>query len=262
LDPQAVSGGHVELTGLDTSGRLGRRFNFGCSIRLEKALSAEVILAYEMNGRPLAPTHGFPLRALLPGYIGARSVKWLSRLTVQAQPSDNYFQARAYHLFAPYVTPETIDWSAGLMLADTPVTSAICIPQPGQRLTAGENVVRGYALAGGSRQVARVDLSADGGLTWRAAELEDFVVTGPASPDVSEQRAPGVGHAAANALQVKTETLRWVEQAPRRLIQREPAGHGLLKHPLAHQVPKHVVQGAGVTARRRGQAIDVGQARR
>src|SRR5207302_10976444 len=84
---------HVELTGLDEAERHGRRFNFGGSIPLDKAQQPEVLLAYEMNGRPLPAVHGGPLRLVVPGYIGARSVKWLSRITVQEEPSESYFQA-------------------------------------------------------------------------------------------------------------------------------------------------------------------------
>ncbi len=92
---------HVAFAGLDETERHGHRFCFGGSIPLEKALSPEVLLAYEMNGEPLPPVHGAPLRVVVPGYIGARSVKWLSTVTLQDEPSDNYFQAKAYRLFPP-----------------------------------------------------------------------------------------------------------------------------------------------------------------
>jgi len=59
---------------------------------LEKALESEVLLAYEMNGEPLPPLHGFPLCVIVPSYIGARSVKWLANIDVQDQPSTNYFK--------------------------------------------------------------------------------------------------------------------------------------------------------------------------
>ncbi|HYG61204.1 MAG TPA: molybdopterin-dependent oxidoreductase [Thermoanaerobaculia bacterium] len=163
--------GHVAFTGLDETERHGHRFCFGGSIPLEKAMSSEVLLAYEMNGAPLPPVHGAPLRAVVPGYIGARSVKWLSAITVQDEPSGNYFQAKAYRLFGPQVSAQDVDWESGLMLGELPVNSVICAPAEGETVPAGEVVVQGYAMAGGGRSVARVDLSLDGGATWRTAGL-------------------------------------------------------------------------------------------
>ena len=162
---------HVALAGLDTTERQNRRFNFGGSIPLEKALGREVILAYEMNGEPLTPAHGFPLRLVVPGYIGARSVKWLSRITLQAAPSDNYFQAQAYRLFPPHAQAESVDWSTGLMLGETSVNAVICSPVNLARIPAGAVVAQGYAAAGGGRRIERVDISSDGGNTWLVAEL-------------------------------------------------------------------------------------------
>jgi sulfite oxidase len=163
---------HVAFTGLDEVARQGQVFGFGGSIPLEKALGPEVIVAYEMNGGPIPPAHGFPLRVIAPGYIGARSVKWLAEITVQAAPSDNYFQAHAYKLFPLHVSAETVDWSGGLMLGEMPVSSAICLPSSGATLAAGAVLVQGYAFAGGGRTVERVDVSADGGATWVEAELK------------------------------------------------------------------------------------------
>jgi sulfite oxidase len=71
-------------------------------------LKPETILALEMNGRPLAREHGFPLRSIVPGYIGARSVKWLGRIVVSDHSSENNFVARDYKLFPPEATPETV----------------------------------------------------------------------------------------------------------------------------------------------------------
>ncbi len=162
---------HAAFTGLDETERHGHRFQFGGSIPLEKALHSEVLLADTMNGAPLPPVHGAPLRVVVPGYIGARSVKWLSRITLQEGPSDNYFQAKAYRLFPAAVGPETVDWEKGMMLGESPVNSAICSPLAGERVAAGRVQARGWAVAGGGREVARVDVSADGGGTWTVAEL-------------------------------------------------------------------------------------------
>jgi sulfite oxidase len=161
---------HVAFTGLDEIEKEGWTFGFGGSISLEKAQAPEVLLAYAMNGAPLAPIHGFPLRALVPGYIGARSVKWLANIHVQAEPSDNYYQRQAYKLFPPDVNAGTADWSRGTMLYDAPLSSVICEPAEGALVEGERIVVRGYAYVGGG-EIARVEVSCDGQEPWVRASL-------------------------------------------------------------------------------------------
>jgi len=167
----AEGASHVAFDGLDSVTRHGETFGFGGSIPLEKALGPEVLIADEMNGATLPPVHGYPLRAVVPGYIGARSVKWLGRIQVQAAPSGNYFQAHVYRLFAPQITPETARPENGLPLGENSLNAVICVPESGEVLSAGVVTVQGYALAGGSRRVARVDVSPDGGRSWTSATL-------------------------------------------------------------------------------------------
>ena len=162
---------HVAFTGLDEIEMGDQSFGFGGSIPVEKAMSPEVLLAYEMNGEPLTPGHGFPLRVVAPGYIGARSVKWLANIRVQEEPSSNYYQTHAYKLFPPQVDEETADWSKGLMLGELSVNSVICQPTDEEMLPAGPVSVRGYAVTGGDRSVERVDVSIDGGESWMSADL-------------------------------------------------------------------------------------------
>ena len=166
----ACAAKHVAFSAFDETERHGQRFTFGGSIPLDKALSPEVLLAYEMNGGDLPPVHGAPLRVVVPGYIGARSVKWLSAITLQDEPSDNYFQAKAYRLFGPQVDHDNVDWESGLMLGPFNVGSVISSPADGETLPAGPLSVRGFAFAG-EREVARVEVSTDGGRTWTVAEL-------------------------------------------------------------------------------------------
>ncbi|HEV2132041.1 MAG TPA: molybdopterin-dependent oxidoreductase [Longimicrobiaceae bacterium] len=166
----ASDASHIAFLGLDEVRKKDRAFGFGGSIPVEKAYGEEVLLAYQMNGEPLPSEHGFPLRVVIPGYIGARSVKWLGSITVQAEPSDNYYQALAYKLFPPHIGPETVDWSQGEMLGELAVSAVICHPAPGARLAAGPVPVRGYAV-GGERPLEQVELSVDGGATWHDASL-------------------------------------------------------------------------------------------
>lgn len=171
LKPARVQSGarHVAFTGMDFSEKAGE--TFGGSIPYPRALQNDVLLVYEMNGEPLPPIHGYPLRVVVPGYIGARSVKWLDRISLQVQPSSNYYQQHAYKLFPPYVDAKSVNWSKGLMLGELSVNAVITNPLDGESLPAGIVVVKGFALSGGGRAIDRVDVSSDGGKTWHAAEL-------------------------------------------------------------------------------------------
>jgi sulfite oxidase len=162
--------GHVALTGLDRCSEEGELIPFGGSIPLTKALAPEVMLADEMNGRPLPPAHGFPLRVVVPGYIGARSVKWLATITVQSQPSTNYFQARTYRLYPSRVRSETTP-EHGFSLGETPVNSVVCQPGQGAVVSGPRVHARGYAITGGTREIERVEVSLDQGVTFTTARL-------------------------------------------------------------------------------------------
>lgn len=164
---------HVAFTGSDEIEMEDQKFGFGGSIPIEKAMNPEVLLAYEMNGEPLLAEHGAPLRVVAPGYVGARSVKWLSSITLREEPSSNYYQAYSYKLFPPEVDEETAEWEQGLMLGELPVNSVICLPTDGETVRAGEVSIRGYAITGGERSVERVDVSTDGGESWVTAKLQE-----------------------------------------------------------------------------------------
>lgn len=162
---------YVAFRGMDQAWPEGTQIPYESSVRLEKALADEVLLVYEMNDEPLTPEHGFPLRVLVPGYVGARSVKWLQEITLLRQPSNNYFHARDYKLFPPDVTAETADWTQGQALAEVALNSVICTPQDGETRPAGPNIVQGYAITGTEAPIKRVELSIDGGATWTLASI-------------------------------------------------------------------------------------------
>ena len=162
---------HVAFLGLDTMLRDGEREAFGSSIPLEKALCCEVLLAYAMNGEDLPLAHGCPLRVIVPGYIGARSVKWLSDIRVQQEPSDNHYQQVGYKLFPPHINMYNVDYSDGMQLTKLPVNSVIVRPQDRSLLPAGKIVVEGYAMSDGEHEITWISVSADGGETWQRAEF-------------------------------------------------------------------------------------------
>lgn len=164
---------HIAFEGADVSAEAAPPQCFGGSIPRHKALADEVLLAWEMNGAPLPPVHGAPVRVVVPGYIGARSVKWLTRVVARREPSENFFQASAYQLLPPDVDPAGAPPGAGVALGAIAVGSDILRPNDGDRVAAGPVDVAGYAFAGDDRRIVRVDVSADGGQTWQQAELLD-----------------------------------------------------------------------------------------
>jgi sulfite oxidase len=168
---------YVEFTGLDQVERHGRRFGFGGSIPVAKAMEDGVLLATHLHGVTLPPAHGFPLRALVPGWVGARSVKWLGRITLRQDPSPNYFQAQAYRIQREVSSCDPRDVSAGTALTEVPVNAVILHPNQGQILKAGRIVARGWAMGSGGRPVTAVEISSNNGADWTAARL---TVPGPA----------------------------------------------------------------------------------
>ncbi|KAM9252145.1 sulfite oxidase, mitochondrial [Cariama cristata] len=161
---------HVCFEGLDTD--VGGA-PYGASIPYGRAINpaADVLLAYEMNGKELPRDHGFPVRVVVPGVVGARSVKWLQRVAVSPAESPSHWQQNDYKGFSPCVDWDTVDYTAAPAIQELPVQSAITHPRPGAAVPAGELTVKGYAWSGGGREVVRVDVSLDGGRTWQVAQL-------------------------------------------------------------------------------------------
>ncbi len=144
---------------------------YGSSIPLGKAISPEVLLAWQMNSEPLPRAHGGPVRVVVPGYIGARSVKWVTGITVQLRPSDNYFQAHDYRILPPDADADTVAAGEGIPLSSLALNCDILDPTDDDRVPRGRLTIRGYGIAGDGRSVERVDVSVDEGLTWRQADL-------------------------------------------------------------------------------------------
>ena len=165
------SAGHVEFVGLDRVERQGHRFGFGGSIELAKGLSSEVILATALNEAPLSATHGFPLRVVVPGWIGARSVKWVGRITLLEAPSTNYFHSRAYRIQREVDPRDPRDVSAGVALTEVPLNAVFLDPTPGQAVAAGPVQVRGWAMGSGGRPLGGVEVSFNAGQDWIPAEV-------------------------------------------------------------------------------------------
>jgi sulfite oxidase len=159
---------HVGFLGADMCPEAKPAQLFGGSIPLDKAQRPEVLLAWAMNGEPLPPVHGAPLRVVVPGYIGARSVKWLKRIELRSDPWAGYFQRIVYRLLAEDELPAP---DRGIALGLIALNSAVLSPADGATVAAGPVTVSGYAFAGGDRSVQRVDVSTNRGGSWAQAEL-------------------------------------------------------------------------------------------
>jgi DMSO/TMAO reductase YedYZ molybdopterin-dependent catalytic subunit len=139
--------------------------SFARSLPLRKAMHRDTLLALRMNGEPLTPSHGFPVRLLVPGWYGVSSVKWLTRLEAVRTPFRGYFQTVKYT-----IQRRGDNGGDTVPIQDMAVKSEIVRPFAGEALGLGKQRVFGLAWAG-EEAVARVELSIDGGQSWREAEL-------------------------------------------------------------------------------------------
>ena len=178
----APGAAYVAFEGLDRITRDGSTFGFGASIALERALAGDVLLADRLADGPLPPEHGHPLRLVVPGFVGARSVKWLGRVTVQAEPSNNHFQARAYRILPPDADPHTSAWDAVPPIEEAPLQAVIAAPAAGSVTGTGPVTVAGYATGRGLHPVTGVEVGladAVGAVRrWLPAELLDAPAPG------------------------------------------------------------------------------------
>ncbi|PIL27516.1 hypothetical protein GSI_10667 [Ganoderma sinense ZZ0214-1] len=154
---------------------------YATSIPLEYALDYknDVMLAFGMNGRVLHPDHGYPLRVIIPGYVGGRQVKWLKKVWITTKPNDSY-----YHIWDNKVIPSyiesTSDPLAQALFGDESTAcweqtlqSIICEPAHEERLQLTDETrnskytIKGIAFNGGGERIERVELSLDYGKTWK-----------------------------------------------------------------------------------------------
>jgi DMSO/TMAO reductase YedYZ molybdopterin-dependent catalytic subunit len=146
---------------------------FARSIPLEKA-RRDVLLAYKMNGEDLPPEHGFPLRAIVPGWYAMASVKWLQRIIIIDRPFTGYYQTIDY---AYWKKTDYGHWQRGEQIAElTPlsemqVKAQIARPEEGEIVSAKSNVRVSGAAWACDADIAKVELSTDGGVKWNAAKL-------------------------------------------------------------------------------------------
>ncbi|KAK1834992.1 Oxidoreductase, molybdopterin-binding domain-containing protein [Podospora conica] len=166
---------HLELFGADTYFKKGQVYNYVVSVPWRKVKADEVLLAWEMNGEPLPKIHGFPLRVVVFGYIGARSVKWLYEVRAIRGPSQAPVQKKEYLYYTPQVGKQNALYSNGFSIQDMPVSSAIIGPKDMEQVVHGGRVtVKGWAYSGGGHWPVRVEVSGDGGAIWYEVPYENL----------------------------------------------------------------------------------------
>lgn len=94
----------------------------------------DVIIAYEMNGEKIPRDHGYPIRVIVPGVVGARCVKWLSKIILSNEESLSQFQRGDYKGFSPSTNWNNVDFTKSPSMQEMPVISAICTPSSGDNI--------------------------------------------------------------------------------------------------------------------------------
>ena len=136
---------------------------------IAKALADDTLLVYAMNGQILPPDHGFPVRVLVPGWIGVANIKWVGRIEVSEQPLYSPWSTESYVLIGPEYKPNPP--AKGPALTFQNVKSAFELPWDAE-LPAGRHLLRGRSWSGQGK-IARVEVSLNREITWQAARLRE-----------------------------------------------------------------------------------------
>ena len=164
-----ATGRHVMFRGLDEVP--GKVPPFIRSIPIEKAMDPDTLIATHMNGASLARHHGFPARALVPGWIGAASCKWLTEIKVLDQEFEGNFMKPGYRLPNYSISPGgDVNPEDTHPITSLGVKSVIAQPGDGSSLKSRSLNIHGAAWAG-ETAITRVEISVDRGTTWHAARL-------------------------------------------------------------------------------------------
>jgi sulfane dehydrogenase subunit SoxC len=160
----------VLFTGLDRGIQGEAEHAYERSLPLDEARRPEVLLAYEVNGQPLPPQHGFPLRLIVPGWYGMTHVKWLERITVLSEPFEGYQQAKQYRTKQ---SEEELGDPVTRMLPRSLLIPPGIPDFPDRRrfLAPGPSTLEGRAWSGHG-PVTSVEVSVDGGRSWAEASLD------------------------------------------------------------------------------------------
>ena len=161
IEPGAVS---VLLVGLDPG---SPEVGFRRVLPVEKAMRPDTLLAYAMNGEDLPKDHGFPLRAVVPGWVGSSFIKWLGRVVVSSERLWTRNNTTSYVLIGDDYPPE--GEADGQPVTTQSIKSALALPWPAE-LTAGRHLIHGYAHSPHA-PISKVEWSADSGAIWSVADV-------------------------------------------------------------------------------------------
>lgn len=143
------------------------------SIPIEKAMNSygDVIIAYKMNGEEIPRDHGYPLRVIIPGFVGIRNIKWLKKINISDKEVDGIWQKGISYKGLPHYIKDANNISIDDIapIQELPVQSCIVDILPDKE----KLKIKGFAWSGGGRGIIRVDISCDGGKTWNMAELKE-----------------------------------------------------------------------------------------
>jgi DMSO/TMAO reductase YedYZ molybdopterin-dependent catalytic subunit/mono/diheme cytochrome c family protein len=138
-------------------------------ISVDKAMQDDVILAYLMNGDLLPRDHGFPVRTIVPGWVGINSIKWVGAITVSEKPIWTDKNTNNYVFIGPDYTPPQGSPAKGPPVNEQVMKSAVALPWPAY-LKPGKQTIKGMAWSPNGT-IAKVEVSLDGGKTWQPAKL-------------------------------------------------------------------------------------------
>jgi DMSO/TMAO reductase YedYZ molybdopterin-dependent catalytic subunit len=162
--PDVVRGLFVWSDGLGSGAFTGISADrYQKDLSMDKALSPEVLVAYEMNGKPLSTERGGPVRLVVPGWFGTNSTKWLCHLSVRERRSPSLFTTVLYNETDPTD-------STGVRQRPVKPNSMIVRPRPEERFF-GPGYVEVWGRAWGAQEIVRVDISVDHGRTWIEASV-------------------------------------------------------------------------------------------
>ncbi|KAK1264033.1 Nitrate reductase [NADH] 1 [Acorus gramineus] len=181
---RARAGWHVCFDGAeDLPGGGGSKYATSIPIEMAMDPARDIIVAYMMNGEVLPPDHGFPVRMIIPGFIGGRMVKWVRKITVTSEESNNHYHFKDNRVLPSHVDAELANaegwwYRPEYIINELNTNSVITTPGHGEILPINSvtsqrgYTMKGYAYSGGGKKVTRVEVTLDGGENWLVCDLD------------------------------------------------------------------------------------------